>query len=141
MDMPNLAAKFVDEFDRINELVNEVRRVKIEPERRMVLDRFQRAPGSDQIVGDLCWVHFQRKVNAVFLELIQDWQPLLGKELIPPVDHGLCRRREEIEILPDRASREAVDDLDSHSLCSGGGVLQLLLRAGAYTIRRAISPQ
>jgi hypothetical protein len=141
MDMPNAIAKFADELDRIDKLMNEVAGVEIEAEGRMPADGLQGAVSRNDIVGDLGWMDFQPKFDAILSEDIQDRFPAPGKIGVSPVDIILGRWREEIQVLPDRAAGEAIDDFDTEQLGGLGGVFDFFGAALADSFRIAIAPQ
>src|SRR5512141_1534918 len=71
MDMEDALSKLVDEFNRVDELVNKVRWIKIKTKRRMVIYGFQSPLRGDQVIGNFSRVDLQSKLDIVAFENIQ----------------------------------------------------------------------
>ena len=106
MHVPDALGERVDEFDRVDQLVDEMAGVEVKSEGRVEVDCFQRPGGGNQVVGNLGWMHFQAKFDAVLGKDLQDGFPAPGKIRISSIDVLLAGRREEIQVLPDRAAGE-----------------------------------
>ena len=64
MDVENAIGEAADELDRVDHLPNEVRRVEVEPERRMEVERFERELRGVDIERDFRRVNFKRELDA-----------------------------------------------------------------------------
>ena len=53
MDVVDAARELERELRRVEELVGEVARIEVDPERLAVVDRVERLPSRDEVVGDL----------------------------------------------------------------------------------------
>ena len=87
MHVENAVAKAVDKLYVVDALVAEMARVVVETEGWMTVECFDGPFGRGDIEGDFRRVHFERKLDAELLKLIQDRRPALGKVLIAFVDH------------------------------------------------------
>ena len=73
-------------------------------------------------------MNLEGKLDAAFLEDVEDRVPAVGEELEALVDHRVRHRRKRVQQVPDRRAGETVDDLDAQSLGGPGGVFHLLDR-------------
>jgi hypothetical protein len=71
--------EFIDESDRVDELVNEMRGVEVEAEVGVSVQGIQRALGRNQVVGDLGGVNFKPELDIDFGEDIHDRLPAAGE--------------------------------------------------------------
>jgi len=62
----------VDELDRVDELVDQVTRIEVKPERGMPPKCSQGALGCDDVIGNLGWVYLERELHALLLEDVED---------------------------------------------------------------------
>ena len=92
----NAAAEFADEFHIVHALITEMRRVVIETKARMILDRFERALGGNNVEGDFRGMHFERKVDVFLFKHIEDGQEAFGEVGITFVPEILIGRREAV---------------------------------------------
>jgi hypothetical protein len=53
VDVVDAARELERELRRVEELVGEVARIEVDPERLAVVDRVERLPSRDEVVGDL----------------------------------------------------------------------------------------
>ena len=70
------------ELRGVEELVREVARVEVDPERLAVVDRVQRLPRRDEVVRDLGRVHLEAELDALLVEDVHDRAPPLGEVLV-----------------------------------------------------------
>src|SRR5881396_1690174 len=140
MNVEDPVSKFVDEEDRINELMHEVTGIKIEAEVWMMTNRLQSPVGRNNVVSNLCWVYLQTKFNPLRLENIQNGSPAIGKILIACVDIGLAGGWEEIEFAPYTAASEAVDDPYAKPLGGSRCILHFFSAALSDPFRGAVTP-
>lgn len=59
--------------------MHQVARVEVDAERRVAVDRVERALKGDDVIGDLGRVHLQPKAHALSLEDIEDRRPACAK--------------------------------------------------------------
>ena len=81
--MPDARGKLIDKFNRVHKLVDEVAGVIVKAKRRVVVNRFQRPVGSDDVVSDFGRMDFQAKLYPIGRENIEDRLPASGKISIP----------------------------------------------------------
>ena len=105
MDVVDPVGELERELRRVEELVGEVARVEVDPERLAVADRVERLPRRDEVVRDLGRVDLEPELDALCVEDVQDRAPALGELLVAALDLGEVVRRERVEQVPDRASR------------------------------------
>src|SRR5512144_710419 len=72
MDMEDALSKLIDEFNRVDELVNEVRWIKIKTKRRVIIYCFQSPLRGDQVICNFSRVNLQSKFDIVAFENIQN---------------------------------------------------------------------
>ena len=130
----------IDEHHRVDELVDQVARVEVEAERRMMADGLERSGRRNDVVGDLGRMHLQTEAHAFTLEGAHDRQPAVGEVPVAGVDVVLGRRRKEIELRPDAAAGEAVDDIDTEELGRVRCVHDLLSGALPNPLGIAVAP-
>ena len=70
------------ELRGVEELVREVARVEVDPERLAVVDRVERLPRRDEVVRDLGRMHLEPELDALLVEDVQDRAPPLGEVLV-----------------------------------------------------------
>ena len=141
MHMEDVFSKVIDELNWINELVDEVTRVEIEPKGGMITDGIQGAPGRHEVVGNFSRVNLQTKLDAILGEYIHDRFPAGSKICIAFIDIILIGWREEIQVLPYRTAGESVDNIHPKFLGSNGSIFHFFGAAPAYTFGIPISPQ
>ncbi|OQB35287.1 MAG: hypothetical protein BWY06_03204 [Candidatus Latescibacteria bacterium ADurb.Bin168] len=106
----NPVAKRVDELRRAHALPVQVARVKVEPERRVILHRFESRLGGVDVVRDLCRVNFKAELDSVVGEAVQYRFPFAREISIPCLNHPRSPRREAVKRMPDSRAGETVDN-------------------------------
>jgi hypothetical protein len=132
--------ELLGERRRVEELVDEVARVEVDPEALTVADRVERLRGRDEVVRDLRRVHLEREADALVLEHVDDRAPALREVLVAALDLVEVVRREGVELVPDRRAGEAVDDADAELGGRAGRVLHAIGRAPADALGLAVAP-
>ena len=123
VDVVDAVRELADELRGIHALPQEMARIEVEAERRTVVDGFQRLLGGVDVKRDFRRMDFQRELDAVFVEFVQNRIPHLREVLEAVVDHLVGDRREAVQHVPDGGAREAVDDGDAEVLRGLGGGL------------------
>ena len=101
VDVENAVGEAADELDRVDHLPNEVRRLEVEPERRMEVERFERELRGVDIERDFRRVDFEREFNSEFLIDVEDRGPAFFEEFEAVVDPLLGDGREAVDVGPN----------------------------------------
>ena len=95
VDVVDAVGELQSEGGRVEELVREMGRIEIDPERGTAVDRLERLAGRDEVVSDLGRVHLEPEPHPLLLEDVEDRPPALREVLIPTLNHGEVVRRKE----------------------------------------------
>jgi hypothetical protein len=128
------------ECGRVEELRGEVARVEVDAEALAPVDRLERAPGGDEVVGDLGGVDLEPEADALRVEDVDDRAPALRELLVAAVDLGEVVRRERVELVPDRRTGEAVHLGDPERGRGARRFLHPLGRALPHPLAFAVAP-
>jgi len=104
------AAERAYELHVVDALVAEVRGVVVEPEAPVALDGVHRALRACRVEGNLGGMDLQAEVDVACLERLEDRAPPARKVLESLLPELLGGGREGVDRVPDRRTREAVDD-------------------------------
>ena len=153
--VPDARPELAQEAEVVDALITEVRGVEVEAERRMRVDRSERAARRRDVEGDLGGMHLEREPDAVLRERVEDRPPTPREVGVARLDELRRGRRERVEHVPDRAPREAVDDEAAvlrqslahrfwrgveEAPCRARGALHLVGGAAAHTLGIAVAP-
>ena len=119
VDVEDAVGEGVDELNGIDALGDEVAGVEVDAEGGVAVDGFEGGGEGMDVVGDFGGVDFEGEADAEALELIEDRAPAGGEIRIAGGDIGGGGGREGVELGPDAAAGEAVDDGDAEL---GGGL-------------------
>ena len=86
MDMVNAISKLVDKLHIINALITQMAGVVVEPEGRMVINRFQSTFCGGNVKGDFRGMNLQTILDTLLLEQIHDRPPAISKVLEPSIN-------------------------------------------------------
>ena len=125
MDVVDAIGEGVDELSRIDALPQEVARVEVEAESRVVADRFEGQLAGVEIERDFRRMDLERELHAAFLEDVQDGTPLFGEVVVALLDVVFRNGREGINPVPDRRTCKACHHLDAEALRGPSGPLHL----------------
>src|SRR5690606_41729590 len=92
------------------------------------------------VEGDVSRKHLQSEPDTELIKRIQYGIEPIGEILKTPVDHPWLIWRKGVQEVPDRATREHINDLDTQLRRRPRRVLQLLGGSLAHAIRIAIPP-
>ena len=109
----------------VHSLIGEVAGVEVEAEPAVPAYCRDGPLGAGKIEGDLGGMHFQREVDADFVEPVQDRRPARREVSKPSVPVGLGGGREGIHRMPYRRSGESSHGLYPEPCSGAGGVLHL----------------
>ena len=87
--MEDTITELVDECNGIDKLVDQMARIEVETEVRMVPDRVERTAGRVDIVGDFGRVYLKPKADTIRGICIHDRCPPIGKVTVANVDVSL----------------------------------------------------
>ena len=72
-----------NELGRVQELVDQMAGIEVDPERRVPADGLQGQRGRRKVVRDLGQVHLEPEADPLRLEDLEDGQPPFGEVLVP----------------------------------------------------------
>ena len=104
----NSIREHVDQPVRLQALPDQVTGIEVESEGRMMVDRFKCMLRGDQVVGNLCWMHFQRKADADIRKDVQNGQPTLCEVVVSRLHMFRRCWRKEVQVRPDARTGKAV---------------------------------
>ena len=79
MRVENVSPEIADKFHVIDALIAEVARVVVKAEAWVVIDRLECGGRTGNIKGDFSRMHFEREIDILLLEHIENRSPTVGK--------------------------------------------------------------
>ena len=131
VDVEDAFREGMDQLNGVDALGDEVAGVEVDAKGGVAIDGGEGGGEGVDVVGDFGGVDFEGEADAELLEDIEDGAPAGGEIFVASVDHGSGRRREGVELGPDAAASETVDDGDAELGGGLGGADHL--RSGALT--------
>lgn len=95
-------AECLDKGHRIEELVDQVAGIEVDPKGRPPPNRGQGLLSGGDVVGDLGRVDFESELDTNFIEDVEDRVPAIGEILVAGLDCCRIVGREGVDHVPDR---------------------------------------
>src|SRR5262249_21306007 len=101
VSVENSLSEGADKFHIIHVLVAQMRRIVVEAETLVPLDRVDRTLGAGDVESDFRGMHLERKIDIFLVKSIEDRRPAPGEIVEAFLPVLLIGRRKRIDAVPD----------------------------------------